>query len=211
MNHLTVGILGGSFNPITTGHLHIANNARTTALDENYDAILNEVWFLPCAGHTFGKELLPAEERIKMMEMTIEGTGGYRICDYEVLNNSNGSTYETLTELNAALRGFPIDFYYIIGSDNTQTMHKWVNYEKLIDEFKFMVMPRPGYEIADWVYDGKHIVLGKQAMKDISSTKVRTLAAEGDYAKMRQYVGHKVADYIEEKGFYRQSPVDTFK
>ena len=202
MNHLTVGILGGSFNPITTGHIHIANNALLMAQDSNYDAILDEVWFTPCAGHTFGKELLSPELRIEMIKKTIGDSAYFRLCEYEILNNSKGSTYETLTELSKTLRGFPIDFYYIIGSDNTQTMHKWINYEKLINEFKFIVMPRPGYEVAEWAKKDPHIVTPAQYMRDISSTIVRELAAKKDYEKMRQYVSSSVADMIEENKFY---------
>lgn len=208
MNHLTVGILGGSFNPITTGHIHIANNALTMAQDSGNDAMIDEVWFMPCAGHTFGKELLSPELRIKMIKKAIGNLGHFRVCEYEVLNKSKGSTYETLTELSRTLRGFPIDFYYIIGSDNTQTMEKWINYEKLISEFKFIVMPRPGYEVADWARSKPHVVTAAQSMKDISSTMVRELAAKANYTEMRKYVFPAVADMIEENGFYLQQEHD---
>lgn len=202
MNHLTVGILGGSFNPMTTGHVHIANNAMNATKSGEYDSVLDEIWLMPCSGHTFGKKLLPAEDRIKMINMTINSLSKYRVCEYEILNKSNGSTYETLTELNKITNGLPIDFYYIIGSDNSQTMEKWINYKKLISEFKFIVIPRPGYTVADWAKEEPHIISCGQNMRDISSTKVRNLAEKKEYKEMRKYVFPSVADYIESNDLY---------
>lgn len=204
MDCLTVGILGGSFNPITIGHIQTASSATNLAQDENYNAILDEVWFMPCAEHTFGKQLLDSQTRVKMMELALEGFAKFRICKYEIQNQSTGSTYDTLVKFNNNLKALPIDFYYIIGSDNSQTMERWINYKKLIEEFKFIVVSRPGYDVADWAKQEPHIITPIQQMKNISSTMVREFATNKDYESMRRYVSPKVANMIEANKLYAE-------
>ena len=137
MDKLNIGIFGGSFNPITTGHVRVATAALNLVNSDTYNAILNEVWFMPCAGHTFNKDLLPWETRLEMLDMVVKNSGSFRVCDYEIKNHSTGSAYETLSTFREKFFGLPLDFYYIIGSDNTLSMESWVNYQKLIEEFKF--------------------------------------------------------------------------
>lgn len=202
MKKLTVGILGGSFDPITIGHLQIANSAMNLVLDENYNSILDEVWFLPCYEHSFGKKLLSPEIRIEMMKLQLEDHSKYRICEYEIFNKSHGSTYETLVNFNKATSGLPLNFYYIIGADNTQSMENWIDHEKLINEFKFIVVPRPGYQVAEWAKKEPHIISENQRMADISSTKVRQAALNEDYDTVKHYVGQKVGDFIQKNKLY---------
>ena len=205
MDNLTIGIFGGSFNPITTGHVRVANSALNLSNPKTYDAILNEVWFMPCAGHTFNKDLLPWKTRLEMLELVVNNSGSFRISDYEIKNSSTGSAYETLSTFREKFFGLPLDFYYIIGSDNTQSMEKWVNWEKLIEEFNFIIMPRPGYDIADWAKDERHKILpiNHYDANDISSTAVRKAIANGNHAEARRMVYPVVADYIEENKLYR--------
>lgn len=206
MNSLNIGIFGGSFDPVTTGHIRVATAALNHTDPDTYDAILDEVWFMPCAGHTFNKKLTPEEKRLDMLKMQIKNSGRFRICDYELKNHSTGSAYDTLSTFREKFYGLPLDFYYIIGSDNTQSMEKWVNWEKLIEEFRFMIMPRPGYDVADWATQKPHEVLhlGNGMMDDnISSSLVRNFIAEEKHAEARRLVMPAVADYIEEHKLYR--------
>jgi len=203
-DHVTrIGILGGAFDPITTGHMQIANAALNAVRKKDWDPLISEVWFMPCSGHAFGKKMLPAEIRMEMIRKVIHDAGSYKICEYEVNNKSNGIAYETLSEFKNRFRDLPLEFYYIIGADNTQSIEKWVNWENLIKEFKFMIVPRKGYEIADWAKEEPHVSIEVQGSSDISSTKVREAIAKGDYKKARRIVYPSVADYIEEHKLYR--------
>lgn len=205
MDNLTIGIFGGSFNPITTGHVRVASAALNLVNQNTHNAILSEVWFMPCAGHTFNKNLLPWENRLEMLNIVVKSSGAFRVCDYEIKNSSTGSAYETLNTFRDKFFGLPLDFYYIIGSDNTQSMEKWVNWEKLIEEFKFIIMPRPGYCVADWAKEPQHQILPDNLFdkNDISSSSVRNFIAQKEYAKARRLVYPAVSDYIEENKLYR--------
>ena len=63
-----IGIFGGSFDPIHSGHLNIATSAY-----KEFD--LDEVWFVP-AGHSPNKnenQMTPADLRAEMVSLAIEG------------------------------------------------------------------------------------------------------------------------------------------
>ena len=207
MDKLNIGIFGGSFDPITTGHVRVATAALNLTDPDTYDKILDEVWFMPCAGHTFNKSMQPENVRLDMLNIQIKNSGSFRICDYELKNHSTGSAYETLSTFREKFYGLPLDFYYIIGSDNTQSMENWVNWENLIKEFRFIIMPRPGYEVADWARQKPHEVLQinfeMRKEKNISSSLVRDYIAKGEHREARRLVAPRVADYIEEHKLYR--------
>ena len=207
MDKLNIGIFGGSFDPITTGHVRVATAALNLTDPDTYDKILDEVWFMPCAGHTFNKNMQPENVRLDMLNIQIKNSGSFRICDYELKNHSTGSAYETLSAFREKFYGLPLDFYYIIGSDNTQSMENWVNWENLIKEFRFIIMPRPGYEVADWARQKPHEVLQinfeMRKEKNISSSLVRDYIAKGEHREARRLVAPRVADYIEEHKLYR--------
>ncbi len=200
---MKIGILGGSFDPFTTAHFQTANAAHTaTDPDQNYDQILDEVWLMPCAGHTFGKELSPAQDRINMIEAALGGYNHFKVCLYEIKNESKGSTYETLKALTDKIDTLPLELYFIIGSDNTQSIEKWVQWERLISEFRFMVVPRVGYQVADWAQEKPHVTISVSNPSDISSTKIRNLYRSGKGSEARRFTFPRVADYIEANNLY---------
>ena len=73
-----VGIFGGSFNPIHTGHIALAKS-----LCEK--ACLNEVWFMVSPMNPFKKtatDLLDDQLRLEMVEKALEHEPQLKACDY---------------------------------------------------------------------------------------------------------------------------------
>ena len=74
-----VGIFGGSFNPIHTGHIALAKS-----LCEK--AGLDEVWFMVSPMNPFKKaatDLLDDHLRLEMVEKALENEPQLKACDYE--------------------------------------------------------------------------------------------------------------------------------
>lgn len=177
----TVGVLGGSFNPVHLGHLIVAQDAL-----ECFD--LREVWFMPCARPPHKPDdLAEARHRAQMIELAIETQAAFRVCAEEVDRGGISYTIDTLNRLSDA---YPDEaFRFIIGADSVPELHSWRSIDELFDRYGFLVMGRPGFDPAGWTPESlglkaeqvealKHHLCRAHAV-GISSSDIRRRAAEG--------------------------------
>ena len=165
-----IAIIGGSFNPVTNGHIKMAEAVLASLPD------LHRVWLMPAYLHPFHKHREYATERIIMLRMA--ETDRIRYFDYEIDHKLTGETYGTFTRLlNDPDYKHLYDFHMVIGSDCLLDFdYKWKHAERLADLVKFIVIPRQGYDIGN--YDGllsnpPHIILDTVKTPDISATRIR--------------------------------------
>ena len=122
---MKIGIMGGTFDPIHNGHLEIAKAA--------YEQFhLDKVWFMP-NGNPPHKALTDigssVKERLRMVELAIEGQDGFCLEAYEARKKSVSCSYETMEYFNKI---YPEDdFYFIIGADSLFAVDRWVHPERL--------------------------------------------------------------------------------
>lgn len=189
---MTIGILGGSFNPVHIGHMMLASYIQQfTDLDEVWLSLspLNPLK----AG---SDELMPDLMRLKMLELAIGDTAGLNICDYELSMPRPSYTINTLRYL--AKRYPRHSFKLIIGSDNWKIFDQWKDHEAIISEFGVIVYPRPGYPVGAIYDDGVDVV--NAPMADISSTFIRKALARG--WNMNYFLPQGVYDYIIKNNLY---------
>ncbi len=164
-----IAVIGGSFNPVTTGHIAMAE-AILSALPE-----IEQVWLMPAYEHPFRKHQEYTAERIRMLRMV--ETPKIRYFGYEIENRLSGVTYETFSRLLKDPAYDSFDFYMVLGSDCVLDFDKKWRYNKeLASTVKFIIMHRQGYPLDD--YDGllsrpPHILLKDILTPDISATIVR--------------------------------------
>ncbi len=170
-----VALLGGAFDPIHIGHIEVAKFVLDTS------RTFDEVWLVPCFEHMFGKEMTAAEHRLAMCEFAAAEDGRIRTFDYEIRNELQGATYNFCKRLlDEDFAKDQFDFSIIIGQDNANTFHKWVDYEHVERMMRFVVVPRKGVEMdpkVQWYMKPPHIYLvGEESpVTDISSTHVRAI------------------------------------
>ena len=128
-------IIGGSFNPIHMGHLQIARSAQAHCMAD-------EMWFLP-AGQPWQKsasELAPAEIRVKLVELAIEGVHSWRVEPFETLQDGPSytvNTLEALSDLHPDCK-----FTFVIGADQLDNLTSWKHWESLFDYARIGVVDR---------------------------------------------------------------------
>ena len=91
----------------------------------------------------------------------------------------DGTAYKLLSHFKSR---YDADFYFVIGQDNADSITTWKYHEELLNEFKFIVVPRI-YEHnklteLSWYQQEPHIMLKYNNVNDISSTQVRNLIQE---------------------------------
>lgn len=192
---LKVAILGLTGDPITLGHMDIAQSVANSG-------IVDKVWIQPCWKHRLGKEPIAAEYRLQMAILAAHVlTPDIFSSAFEIDNKFEGGTYLLHQIMQAA---FPaIQFYHIIGMDNANDIDKWANSEKLKAEVPFIVCNRKGVEEKEtWFKQEPHKRLHHEMAYPISSTEVKEKLKTKDPMIMN-FLHVIIHQYIEINNLYQ--------
>ena len=183
-----IGILGGTFDPIHIGHLHLAKSA--------FEQLeLDMVLFIPAFVSPFkeGKTTSFAH-RLAMTSLAIAKESCFFVSSIEGLRDGKSYTADTLEALSEIYTNS--EFYFLSGVDAVNTLSVWHDWEKILELCYFVVLPRPNYELdyhqSFWQeekYRRKIILLDAQEI-DISSTMLRNGQAREEYlpASVQEYI-----------------------
>jgi nicotinate (nicotinamide) nucleotide adenylyltransferase len=138
-----IGIFGGSFSPVTLGHVEIARQVA-------FSGAVDEVWIVPCGPRPDKPSLnVGALHRHAMTVLAVEATcrpgDPVRVVPLELWEGHALKSYDLLTAL---ARAYPqADFSLIIGADLVPTLTSWGSAQRLLEEVHFVVVPRAGYDL----------------------------------------------------------------
>lgn len=197
-----IAIFGGAFDPITEGHIKTAQFVLNTSSE------FDEVWLMPAYKHMHGKKMASSEHRLKMCELASKVDGRIKVFDYEIKNKLAGETFNLFKRLflDKELNN-QYHFSMIIGQDNANNFHEWVNFKELERMVRFVVVPRAGVKRdlkVDWYLKEPHIFLNKETnILEVSSTDVRD-AIKFDDSDLRLYewLNQAVFNYILDNNLY---------
>ena len=188
----TIGIFGGSFNPVHIGHMMIASYLTQWKIVDRVWLTLSPLNPLKDAG-----ELISDIKRLDMLCLACEGVPGVEICDIELSMPRPSYTISTLRLLK---KKYPSKrFKLVVGSDNWNSFDRWKDHDAILDEFGVVVYPRPGKPVTKQLVDGMELVHSPEI--DISSTFIRGALARG--RNMNCFLPAGVYDYIAKNGLYR--------
>ena len=191
----TVGIFGGTFDPIHFGHLITAQSL----LDKRK---FKKIIFVPnyISPHKMNFDYSSPEHRFNMAKLAIESHPQFDISDFEIMQDDISYTYNTLVEFSKKYE----DLELIIGFDNLITFDSWHKADEIIKLAKLVVMKRTfDNEIKKaHKYFGDAIFVDTPTI-EISSTEIRERIAKKltvDY-----FLPKKVKEYILDNELYRIS------
>ena len=199
---MKVGILGGTFDPVHIGHLHIAG----IALEQ---ASLDRVLFVP-AGHPRLKQAEPAasvKHRLEMVRLATADNPRFNVCDLEAFRSGPTYTVDTLTELSGEL-GPDLELFFILGLDVLRKLDMWKDPARVLRLCQILVFDRPGEQNFDWSEFYRKVPEANQRIRvvtatpmDISATELRRNIAAG--RDLKRQIPDSVARYIQDQGFYQ--------
>jgi nicotinate-nucleotide adenylyltransferase len=196
----SVGLIGGTFDPIHHGHLAIAEEARESLG-------LEEVLFVPSATppHKPGRPVTDAADRLAMVRLAVARNPAFAVSEAEVARGGASYTVETLGELRGAGIADP---WFVLSSEALAGFPTWREPSRILELARLAVVPRAGYEPldADWVearFPGQagRVCFLSGPLLPISGSVVRRRAAAG--RSVRYLVPDAVAAYIADHRLYQ--------
>ncbi|HYL40786.1 MAG TPA: nicotinate-nucleotide adenylyltransferase, partial [Candidatus Binatus sp.] len=201
----SIGIMGGTFDPIHLGHLAIAEEARE-ALG------LARILFVPAGvpPHRPTASLASAADRCAMCGRAIDGNEAFELSRIELDRSGPSYTSDTVEALAAGERatGRVPDLTFILSAETLHGLPAWHQPERLLAACRLAVAPREGFPApdGDWLRvqlpdatDRIDLLTGPRLA--ISSTLIRARIAAG--RSIRYLVPPAVERYIEDHGLYR--------
>ncbi|HEX7113579.1 MAG TPA: nicotinate-nucleotide adenylyltransferase [Steroidobacter sp.] len=207
----TIGIFGGTFDPIHYGHLR-------TAFELQEALRLGEVRFMP-AGNPPHREatVASAEVRLAMVRAATADQPGFVVDDREVRREGLSYSVDTMRTLR---EDFPEhSLCLIIGMDAFLGLPKWYQWRELLDLAHLVVAHRPGWRaprmgpLGELLVDrgtgrigdlhespAGRIYIHAVTQLEISSTEVRKLIAAG--RSPRYLMPDAVREIIDQTGCY---------
>jgi nicotinate-nucleotide adenylyltransferase len=209
----SIGILGGTFDPIHFGHLRMA----LTLLEK---LSLNEIWFIPCKQPLLKETARAAtSQRLKMLQIATHNQTGFIVDERELKRNTPSYSVDTLRSIRDEHPAASLCF--IIGSDILSELTQWHRWQEILTLAHLIVVTRPGYqppqsgEIA--VYLKNHLAKDKNELLEkthgciwiqplplleISSSDIRKQIMNGQHP--RYLLPDEVLAYIHEEGIYKK-------
>ena len=183
---LSVGIFGGSFDPIHMGHIALAKAFLT-------EKELDEVWFMVSPQNPFkvNQRLLDDHLRLEMVRQAILDEPHFKASDYEFHLSKPSYTWNTLQHLK---HDFPRNtFTLLVGGDNWQSFNHWYHAEDIINHYSIVVYPRHNHLTTPSQLPN-HVSILQTPLIDISSTVIRQRVKQGE--SITELVSPRIEDLI---------------
>lgn len=188
---MKIGLFFGSFNPIHTGHLIIAEYICNFYADK--------VWFIISPQNPLKEKikLLDVSCRLDLLKAAITNNEKFDLSEVELNLPLPSYTIDTLRNLEKLFPGH--DYSLIMGSDNFVNITSWKSFDTLLRDYKFLVYKRSGFEI-DQNITNPNVTILQAPLINISSTQIREIIAAGK--SVRYLLPDEVLEIIQKNQYY---------
>ena len=200
----SLGVMGGTFDPIHHGHLVAASEVASRFG-------LDEVVFVP-TGHPWqktGRDVSGAEDRYLMTVIATASNPRFTVSRVDIDRPGETYTVDTLRDLQAE-RGSDVDLFFITGADALAQILTWRGVDQLFELAHFVGCTRPGVELHEPAIENlpaDRITLLEVPALAISSTTCRDRVKGGE--PIWYLVPDGIVQYIAKRGLYRDAPADV--
>lgn len=195
-----IAMYGGSFNPIHSGHIQLAQYfLEVLSLDKMLLIPDNK------PPHKSDKVIISAEHRFNMCRLAVNNISNIEVSDIEIKREGKSYTVETLRQLSVIYPNAQL--FLIMGADMFLTLHTWKEFEEIFSYAIICAVPRENDSIDELIeycnamerYNIKAII-ADQLMMNVSSTEIRRNIANS--IPITDMVSKEVEKYIYKNRLY---------
>lgn len=192
---MNIGLFFGSFNPVHTGHMiiaqHLANQAE-----------IDQVWLVvsPHNPLKLKSSLANDFDRLHLVNLSVEDNPKIKSCNVEFNLPQPSYTIDTLAYLKEKHPQHA--FALIMGSDNLLSFHKWKHYQLILQNHLLYIYNRPNALDKNPLAFHSSVKICTAPLIDISSTEIRAAINKG--TSIRYLVPDKVFEYLEGSRMYKR-------
>ncbi|HMI05905.1 MAG TPA: nicotinate (nicotinamide) nucleotide adenylyltransferase [Flavobacterium sp.] len=193
---MKIGLYFGTFNPIHTGHMIIANHMAEFAG-------LDQIWMVVTPHNPLKKKdtLLDDYKRLELVFLATADFPRIKPSDIEFKLQQPNYTAHTLAHLQDKFSKY--EFALIMGEDNLKSFHKWKNYETILENHEIYVYPRISSETENLQFKNHpKIHLIDAPVVEISATFIRDSIK--NKKNVRPLLPEKVWEYIDHNNLYKK-------
>lgn len=196
----SIGVLGGTFDPLHIGHLR-------PALEVQQLLGLEQIRLVPC--HRTSHREQPARSskmRCHMANLAIADISGFVVDERELRREGPSYTVDTLAEIGEEHPG--VELFFLMGADSFDYFQKWHRWQEILSSAQLVVMARPGTTFCTEALQllqqcADRIRLVQTTELGISSTAIRKQLAQG--YDPRFLLPEPVRQYILEEQIYTET------
>ncbi len=195
-----LAIFGGSFNPPLNSHFSLAQQ-----IINEYEAI-EKIIFVPVNSKYQKDGLLENHHRYNMLKLVCDKNESFLVSDIELKQTRQLYTIETLELLQ---KQYPDNIIcFIIGTDNLKEISSWGCAEKLVSNFKILVLERSEDKVEDIINNNEFLLKNKSSFvklkESIRSNASSSFAREKikNGKSIRYLTPDEVYFYIKENNLY---------
>lgn len=192
-----IGIIPGSFDPITYAHLQMGKKALASGL-------VDEVLYMVANNHAEKINQTPALKRLEMVQLALQDKPNMSASPFEIELDLGGQTHFMTRKLLEDPLFQDKEVKLVFGADVVNTYKNWPDAELQVKLISCIVFPRKNHKLMfnSWYNKPYHHLLEKVKIAGISSTQVRdATAANKDVSKLILPV---VEEFIRENNLYNK-------
>ena len=201
MSKKVIAVFGGSFNPPINSHYMLAKQ-----IIEKCN-VVEKLIFVPVSTKYRKTRLASDEHRYNMLKLICQNDDKLEISDIELIQNKQLYTIQTLDLLKEQY-GREYDLWFVMGTDNLKEIDTWNSPERLLREYKIIVLEREEDKLEDLIKGNKLLEKYQESLIKVegidkiflSSTMIRDKIKNGE--KVENFINKDVLEYIKKNKLY---------
>lgn len=201
MNKKVIAVFGGSFNPPINSHFLLAKD-----IIEKCE-IVEKLIFVPVSTKYQKSKLVSDEDRYNMLKIICQKNDKLEVSNIELIQDKQLYTIQTLDLLKEQY-GKDYEIWFVMGTDNLKEVDTWYSPERLLKEYKIIVLERENDKLEELIKNNKLLLKYKESLIKIeginkiflSSTMIRQKLKNGE--DIEEFIDKDVLEYIRENKLY---------
>jgi nicotinate-nucleotide adenylyltransferase len=186
---MRTAIFGGTFDPVHSAHLEVARRAA-----DQYR--LDRVLFIPAGNPPHKHADASFEHRYRMVELACTADPRFVASRLEE-GAAKSYSIDTIERVKAGNANGDGVLFFIIGADAFADIQTWRRWEDVMRAVEFIVVARPGHEIAG--PSGARVHRLESVELPVSSSDIRDALARG---QSPAELPAAIAEYVRDHGLY---------